>query len=66
MLGGIVGFLVLILGFMVIRFVGEGIIAHITDPIFENFWILALEKLGGILGEDRWGISIGSHGRDRP
>ena len=50
-LGGIVGFLVLILGFMVIRFVGEGIITHITDPIFENFWILALEKLSGILGE---------------
>ena len=45
------GFLVLILGFMAIRFVGEGIIIYVTDPIFENFWIPVLEKLSGMLGE---------------
>ena len=50
-LGGVMGFLVLILGFMAIRFVGEGIIIYVTDPIFENFWIPVLEKLSGMLGE---------------
>ncbi len=50
-LGGIMGFLVLILGFTAIRFVGEGIITHVTDPIFENLWMPVLEKLNTMLGE---------------
>lgn len=49
--GGLMGFLVLILGFMAIRFVGEGIITYVTDPIFENFWIPLLEKLNATLGD---------------
>lgn len=50
-LGGIMGFLVLIMGFMAIRFVGEGIITYVTDPIFENLWMPVLEKLNTMLGE---------------
>jgi ferrous iron transport protein B len=50
-LGGIMGFLVLIMGFMAIRFVGEGIITYVTDPIFENLWMPVLQKLNTMLGE---------------
>ncbi len=49
--GGVLGFLVLILGFMSIRFVGEGIITYVTDPIFENLWVPLLEKLNIALGD---------------
>ena len=49
-LGGIMGFLVLILGFgYQIRW--RGIITHVTDPIFENLWMPVLEKLNTMLGE---------------
>lgn len=50
-LGGIMGFLVLILGFVVIRFVGEGIITYIADPIFDNLWLPVLMKLNDLLGD---------------
>ncbi len=49
--GGVLGFLVLILGFMSIRFVGEGIITYVTDPIFENLWVPLLGKLNIALGD---------------
>lgn len=50
-LGGIIGLFVLVVGFMSIRFVGEGIITYITDPIFENLWIPVLDRLNEMLGE---------------
>ena len=50
-LGGIIGLFVLVVGFMAIRFVGEGIITYITDPIFENLWIPVLDRLNEMLGE---------------
>jgi len=49
--GGIMGILVLVLGFMAIRFIGEGIINYVTDPIFNNLWMPVLEKLNTLLGE---------------
>lgn len=50
-IGVIMGLTVLILGFAVIRFLGEGIISYITDPLFEKLWIPVLEKLNSLLGE---------------
>ncbi len=50
-LGGMIGLFVLVVGFMAIRFVGEGIITYITDPIFENLWIPVLDRLNEMLGE---------------
>lgn len=49
--GGIMGILILVLGFMAIRFIGEGIITYITDPIFDNLWMPVLERLNTMLGE---------------
>ena len=50
-LGGMIGLFVLVVGFMAIRFVGEGIITYITDPIFQNLWIPVLDRLNEMLGE---------------
>ena len=50
-IGGLMGFLVLALSFTLIRFVGEGLISYIFDPIFENFWLPLLEKLSGLFGD---------------
>lgn len=50
-IGGIIGLFVLAVGFTAIRFVGEGIITHITDPIFEILWMPVLDKLSIILGD---------------
>lgn len=50
-LGGVMGILVLILGFMAVRFVGEGIINHVTDPIFEKLWMPVLQKINTMLGD---------------
>ncbi|NLX85015.1 MAG: ferrous iron transporter B [Synergistaceae bacterium] len=49
--GGVMGIVVLIFGFMAVRFVGEGIIDYVTDPIFDNLWMPVLEKLNILLGE---------------
>ena len=49
--GGFIGIVVLSLSFTLIRFVGEGLISYIFDPIFENFWLPMLDKLNGALGD---------------
>jgi ferrous iron transport protein B len=49
LIGGLLGILVLTAGFAAIRFIGEGIIAYVTDPIFENIWLPLLEKLNTAL-----------------
>jgi len=49
LIGGLIGILVLAAGFAAIRFIGEGIIAYVTDPIFENLWLPLLEKLSAAL-----------------
>jgi len=36
--------------FFVIRFIGEGLIGYVTEPLFENLWAPLMMKLSGILG----------------
>lgn len=48
--GGVLGIFILSLCFILIRFIGEGIIANITDPLFEGFYMPLLEKISGLLG----------------
>jgi ferrous iron transport protein B len=51
-IGGIViAVLVLFATFWFVRFVGEGIINYVTDPIFEGLWTPVLAKLSLALGE---------------
>ncbi len=48
--GIIIGLLVLAAVFEVIRFIGEGLISFVFDPIFENLWKPVLMQLSGLLG----------------
>jgi len=38
--------------FWVIRTLGEGLIARVFEPLFQNIWAPLMLKLGGLLGED--------------
>lgn len=41
---------VLVTSFFVIRFIGEGLISYVTEPIFENLWAPLMMKLSVALG----------------
>lgn len=59
--GVLMGFLVLALSFATIRFVGEGITSHVTDPLFEYLWRPILEKLSAVIGDGALGnVLIGT------
>ena len=45
---------VLATSFFVIRFIGEGLIGYVTEPIFENLWAPLMMKLSGLLGSGFW------------
>lgn len=49
-MGGLLGLLVLAVSFTIIRFVGEGIISYITDPLFDKLWLPFLEKISVFTG----------------
>jgi ferrous iron transport protein B len=40
--------------FFVIRFIGEGLIGYVTEPLFENLWAPLMMKLSGLLGSGFW------------
>lgn len=42
--------LVVYLSFMVIRFIGEGLIGYVFVPLFDKFWLPLMEKLSLALG----------------
>ncbi|MGD2279324.1 MAG: ferrous iron transporter B [Candidatus Omnitrophota bacterium] len=42
--------LVVYLSFMVIRFIGEGLINYIFDPFFERLWLPLMTKFSSLLG----------------
>ena len=44
--------LVLAISFMVIRFIGEGLIGYVMEPLFENLWAPLMMKLSALLGPD--------------
>jgi ferrous iron transport protein B len=48
--GAAFALLVLAATFFVIRFIGEGIINYVTDPLFNWLWTPLLMKLGAVLG----------------
>jgi len=41
---------VMYFAFKVIRFIGEGLIGHVGEPVFENLWAPLMMKLSGVLG----------------
>jgi ferrous iron transport protein B len=48
--GGILAVAVLFAAFFVVRFIGEGLINYILDPIFNNLWAPVILKLSQLLG----------------
>ncbi|MBA7640711.1 Fe(2+) transporter FeoB [subsurface metagenome] len=44
--------IVLFLAFKVIRFIGEGLIGYVGEPIFENLWAPLMLKLSSLLGSE--------------
>ncbi|HIE17984.1 MAG TPA: ferrous iron transporter B [Dehalococcoidia bacterium] len=48
--GAFIGLLVLLVTFWVIRFIGEGLITYVTDPLFTQLWTPLLMKLSLVLG----------------
>jgi len=50
-LGGvIIALLILFATFWFVRFIGEGIIGYVADPLFEGLWTPVLAKLSPVLG----------------
>jgi len=41
---------VMFLSFQIIRFIGEGLIAYVFEPLFQNLWAPLMLKLSSILG----------------
>jgi len=41
---------VIYLAFSVIRFVGEGLISYVFEPILEHFWLPLVERLSSVMG----------------
>lgn len=46
------GIFIMILSFYIIRFIGEGLINKIFDPLFNNFYMRVIEKLDPIIKYD--------------
>jgi len=41
---------VMYLAFNIIRFIGEGLIGHVAEPIFEKLWLPVVMKLSALMG----------------
>ena len=52
---------VIYVSFKIIRFIGEGLIGNVFEPIFENLWLPLMTKLSQFLGQSGFlhGILIG-------
>jgi ferrous iron transport protein B len=48
--GGFLAVAILFAAFFVVRFIGEGLINYILDPIFNNLWAPVILKLSQLLG----------------
>jgi ferrous iron transport protein B len=48
--GLLIAAIVILLSFVIIRLVGEGIINHAMDPLFNNLWAPVMTKLSTMLG----------------
>jgi ferrous iron transport protein B len=47
--GGIIALAVLVASFIVVRFIAEGLIGYVFDPLFNNLWAPVLMRLSEIL-----------------
>lgn len=48
--GGVIALAVLATSFIVIRFIGEGLIEYLFDPVFQNIWMPVLIKVSDFIG----------------
>jgi len=48
--GGIIALGVLVLSFLVIRFIGESLIGYVLEPLFNSLWSPVLSNLSSLLG----------------
>jgi ferrous iron transport protein B len=48
--GGLMALVVLAAVFVVVRFIGEALIGHVFDPLFDNAWMPVLTRLSDSLG----------------
>jgi len=44
----------LVASFFVIRFIGEGLIGYVMEPLFDRLWAPLMMKLSGLLGPGFW------------
>ncbi|MFC1816051.1 FeoB small GTPase domain-containing protein [Thermodesulfobacteriota bacterium] len=50
--GGIIALTVLAVAFFVIRFIGEGLIGYVFDPLFSKFWMPVVRWLSNLMSAD--------------
>jgi len=48
--GGIIAIAIILASFFIIRFIGEGLIGYVVDPIFDNLWAPVMLRLSDLLG----------------
>ncbi|MGD9116507.1 MAG: ferrous iron transporter B [Dehalococcoidia bacterium] len=56
--GGIFAMAVLAASFIVVRFIGEGLINYVMNPIFDNLWAPLVMKLSPVMGGGGFGHDI--------
>jgi ferrous iron transport protein B len=50
--GGLMALVVLGVAFTVVRFIGEGLINYVMNPVFDNLWAPLLMKLSPLMGSE--------------
>ena len=50
--GLLIAALVLLVSFLVVRYVGVGLIGYVLEPLFENYWAPLMMKLSHLLGSE--------------
>lgn len=48
--GGLIAIAVLVLAFLVIRFIGESLIGYLLDPLFNRLWAPVVLKISALMG----------------
>jgi ferrous iron transport protein B len=48
--GGIIALVALVIAFILVRFIGEGLINYALDPLFNNLWAPVVLKLSHLMG----------------
>ncbi len=49
--GFIIGAFVMVVSFFLVRFIGESIINHLLDPLFNNYWLPVVSSLSSIISK---------------